>query len=587
MIDFDLEAPGLTLFQDKQLETRRSQEQAGLVDLITDFLDDPWASPVGDGNAHTLFDQYVARLTVPEGVQNENLDGGYLDLIPAGCLSDEYQERIHGLSFNQMFEEGIGKPFFERLKRLIRDSDRYDYVFIDSRTGFSDEGSISTRFLGDYRVVLTGLNNQNVIGTASFLGRTEINDREKLALVASPVPMYYEDLRRERIKNAKEHIGREAGLDDVRFVTQIPFHPILALEEDPTVRDLHDTDLFEAYETLTRTVREWAGDLPEEQIQGALKRLLEGDENARSDIWQIAAEDVSLVLTRLRFATFGFVEKDIEKARQIFDLGISIAEGSSNLEEETQFLAWASSWYSSNGYPIEAKDGYEKLAEIAKKLGHKRGIGASHENLGTVLGWLGAVKHSIDHYNKAQKIWEELDAYSDIVDVNIKIGKLLIISKSKERAVEYLERAVEQSREMDLERKEVYGLSAIGIAYAMVGRHDDAKLQLEQAKKRVHELKSDRAQASFHTDAIEAYAVMEPSEALKQIEENWAFIKEHAHPFDRTRMRVLRAGLTSDTKEAAKDAKEAMEFYQEREVDSVWSREAEEIWERMQDTKKS
>lgn len=75
---------------------------------------------------------------------------------------------------------------------------------------------------------------------------------------------------------------------------------------------------------------------------------------------------------------------------------------------------------------------------------------------------------------------------------------------------------------------------------------------------------------------------MDPSEALKWLENKWPFIEEHAHPFVRMKTRVLRARLRFDLEEniegAAEDAQAALEFCQARNVDSVWSREAGEIF---------
>ncbi len=115
MIDFDLEAPGLTHFQDEQIEEEASRQQPGLVDAIDDFLDDPWGSPIGDGETEDFFETYVSSLDVPEGVQKGEKEGT-LDLVPAGRLDDAYESLLYDLDFEEMFEEGVGRPFFERLR---------------------------------------------------------------------------------------------------------------------------------------------------------------------------------------------------------------------------------------------------------------------------------------------------------------------------------------------------------------------------------------------------------------------------------------------------------------------------------------
>ena len=141
MIDFDLEAPGLTLLQRRLQDAEATAPGPGLVELIHDFLSNPKASPLADTKNKAAFrERYVRSLPVPEKLKR--LEGGYLDLMPCGRLDATYAQRLYDIKFDQLYEEGIGQPLFQHLKKVIRDADLYDYVLIDSRTGLSDEGSI-------------------------------------------------------------------------------------------------------------------------------------------------------------------------------------------------------------------------------------------------------------------------------------------------------------------------------------------------------------------------------------------------------------------------------------------------------------
>src|SRR5437016_1288362 len=63
MIDFDLEAPGLTFLALKQLSPSPEARPSGLVELINDFLDDPPHSPLADKKNNSAFrDRYVCEL---------------------------------------------------------------------------------------------------------------------------------------------------------------------------------------------------------------------------------------------------------------------------------------------------------------------------------------------------------------------------------------------------------------------------------------------------------------------------------------------------------------------------------------------
>ena len=259
MIDFDLEAPGLTLFQRRQSGEDRASTQPGLVEMIHDFLHDPNNSPLADKENRGAFQEhYVRSISIPEHLQR--LEGGGLDLIPCGRLDKTYEKRLYDIKFDRLYAEGIGQPLFRHVKNVIKGSRLYDYVLVDSRTGLSDEGSICTNDLADHLVVLTGLNRQNVEGTARFLSKLVANDwkRGRVALVASPVPVHYEELREQRIAEAREIIERSGF--PANLAAQIPYHPRLALDEDPFEHDWSTTDLFNAYEDIVGELRKMAKD---------------------------------------------------------------------------------------------------------------------------------------------------------------------------------------------------------------------------------------------------------------------------------------------------------------------------------------
>ena len=111
MIDFDLEAPGLTLLARKELAAMPDQNSAGLVELVHDFLSDPDGSPLSDSQNQASFrDHYVCSLPIPEHVQKA--EGGCLDLMPCGRLDDTYERRLHQIQFDRLYQEGVGKPLF-------------------------------------------------------------------------------------------------------------------------------------------------------------------------------------------------------------------------------------------------------------------------------------------------------------------------------------------------------------------------------------------------------------------------------------------------------------------------------------------
>ena len=261
MIDFDLEAPGLTMLALKQLASPTQTRPAGLVDLILDVLTDPANSPLADKKNPARYVEYVCSLNIPEHLIR--MEGGKLDLMPCGRLDAGYEERLYSIDFAELYAEGIGQPLFKHLRNLIRNSKLYDYILIDSRTGFSDEGGISTRDLADHIVVLTGLNRQNINGTVRFLTRLKASGWKEgeVVFILSPIPIGYEELRAERIDYAQKEIEEKTGFK-ADFDLHIPYHPRLALDEEPFVYNWTKTDLFRAYESVCKMLQELAEDTP-------------------------------------------------------------------------------------------------------------------------------------------------------------------------------------------------------------------------------------------------------------------------------------------------------------------------------------
>jgi tetratricopeptide (TPR) repeat protein len=587
MIDFDLEAPGLTHFQDKQIEAGVSRQQPGLVDAIDAFLDDPRSSPLGEQEPSIFFDRYVSSLKVPDGVQKGEKEGT-LDLVPSGRLDADYEGRMYDLNFEEMFEEGVGRPLFERLKDLIEDSGRYDYILVDSRTGFSDEGSICTRFLGDYLMVLTGLNHQNVQGTARFLRQSNVAERdETLALVASPVPMYYEDLRARRMKKAKEHIADRADLDEVRFVTQIPYHPVLALEEDPTVRSLDGTDLFESYEDITERLRTWAGDLPKEQIERIPNLIRNGDtDEALAVFRKVTREDSEVGVQFLRRMSGILTEEYSESVVELLKEGIETAERLGDLSAEGVFLSSLSRAYIEQGEIEEAIATREEAVNVSRTLDDVSREAIDLHSLGSYYASKGDLEKGIDYQECALDLFRELhDQRREAIALG-SIGYSYLDRGNAADAIQFFEQARNLALEIDEKSLLLYALGNLGICHAIDGNEEKTSKTIERAAKITRDLDEDEYQAVFHFDRARALSHLNPRQALESLFDSWTLIQEHPNVFDRMRAHVLRARLQleveNDAEGAAEDVQKALDFYREGNVDSRWSREAEEILEKAQ-----
>src|ERR1035441_4978538 len=140
-MDFDLGAPGLS----HVLGMRKTQETAGLVDYVTEYLHSAAIPDISAFIHKTSYDR--------------------IDLIPAGCMDSDYQRRLESINWKDLYDEAFGYELIEKLKSDISAiTPEYDYVLIDSLTGYSDVGGICVNQLADAVVLLFRLNRQNVEG---------------------------------------------------------------------------------------------------------------------------------------------------------------------------------------------------------------------------------------------------------------------------------------------------------------------------------------------------------------------------------------------------------------------------------------
>jgi MinD-like ATPase involved in chromosome partitioning or flagellar assembly len=148
-IDWDLEAPGLHAYFSPFLS---DQPDVGIVDLVDDFADDISRSAL----------DYVTKLDAGESAA--------LDLLAAGRQDSTYPGKVQAIDWAAMYDRG----FAEVLERCREEwTDEYDFVLIDSRTGYADVASICTAHLPDRLVVLFTANDQSVGGAVNVAARAD------------------------------------------------------------------------------------------------------------------------------------------------------------------------------------------------------------------------------------------------------------------------------------------------------------------------------------------------------------------------------------------------------------------------------
>ena len=227
VVDFDLEAPGIPSLIPFRDPVRKHWEdpdcKGGLFDCVRYF------------RQHREFPSLKGYATEP--IRCEDFGpAGEIVIIPAGREDASYKQDLQGFDWGRFFETEKGWRFFERFREQIAfQFDDPDLVLIDARTGLTDIGGICTLLLPDKVVVLTGLNEQNLLGSKAVIddirrhsenrGETDLRDPVEIILVAGHVP------EAEELAKRKERLDRAGGLFGRSIDVVLPYVPLLSLEE--------------------------------------------------------------------------------------------------------------------------------------------------------------------------------------------------------------------------------------------------------------------------------------------------------------------------------------------------------------------
>ncbi|HDP0014249.1 TPA: hypothetical protein P5R78_001727, partial [Legionella pneumophila] len=180
VLDFDLEAPGITSYVNEIAQKNKKSidmdTRPGILEYFYDAIE------------HNCISSLKTNAITCEDL-NLKIEGK-IWFVGAGNTSDpKYSKKLGALNWAKIFEEKQGALLLENLKRQIEtEFDNPDYVFIDSRTGITETGGVCTRYLADLVVMLTSLNEQNIIGTSKIYKAFKKSNISTI-LVASNVPV--------------------------------------------------------------------------------------------------------------------------------------------------------------------------------------------------------------------------------------------------------------------------------------------------------------------------------------------------------------------------------------------------------------
>jgi tetratricopeptide (TPR) repeat protein/cellulose biosynthesis protein BcsQ len=212
VLDFDLEAPGVDVF------FKEKQAKPGLLECIAEYM---------ESGSVPRVQQFV--MEIPWNAP------GKAFLMSSGRRDQNYQSLLAKLNWKEFYAHHQGFYFVENLKGAIQVLYQPDYVLVDSRTGLTDISGICTLQLPDLVVLLFGLNEQNLIGTAQIYRTITQNTHGRsiqTLLVASPVPdvpSAFVGIREERFKRASQLLKSDPDV-------VLPYNAFMAFKEtiDPS-----------------------------------------------------------------------------------------------------------------------------------------------------------------------------------------------------------------------------------------------------------------------------------------------------------------------------------------------------------------
>ncbi|MFJ7241713.1 FxSxx-COOH system tetratricopeptide repeat protein [Streptomyces olivaceus] len=205
VIDWDLEAPDLHAYYAAFLPLPDLSVSAGVLDMFSAFA--AAARTTGDEipedlralhREHTDFERYQINL------EHEFPGGGRLHYMGPGRLDGDYANHLAAFDWAGFSTSHDGMEFLQALRSRMRASG-YDYILIDSRTGFSDGVGICTLTLPDAVVIALTMNPQAIQSARKIAERTS-NSVRPIALHV--VPMRIDPGEQERLEKQRAEARR-------------------------------------------------------------------------------------------------------------------------------------------------------------------------------------------------------------------------------------------------------------------------------------------------------------------------------------------------------------------------------------------
>ncbi|MCK9922106.1 FxSxx-COOH system tetratricopeptide repeat protein [Frankia sp. AgPm24] len=258
VVDWDLEAPGLQRYFHPFLQDPQLRSTRGVMDLIWSFTAAALSPPRTD--EEDWLAQVSSITPYAESLNWDFPDGGTIDFVCSGQHDAAYSRRLSAFDWTTFYEEHGGADFIDALAESMRSS--YDWILIDSRTGFSDTAGICTMQLPDIVVNCFTLSSQSIEGAVAVARSIAALENDRRIRIL-PVPMRVEDSERAKLERGRD-VARATFAPYLRGMdldererywgdVEIPYKPYYSYEEILAVfgdRPHQKDTLLAAYERL-------------------------------------------------------------------------------------------------------------------------------------------------------------------------------------------------------------------------------------------------------------------------------------------------------------------------------------------------
>ncbi|HYM77771.1 MAG TPA: AAA family ATPase [Candidatus Dormibacteraeota bacterium] len=342
--DFDLAAPGLQ----QVVGCSWKGDKLGFVDYVSQYR------------------ETAAVPDIKEHIHPTSIPG--LDVLPAGHLDRSYAKKLDQIRWREIYRRARGFDFIEATKKQIASLDPpYDYILIDSLTGYSDVGGICVKQLPDAVVLVFRLNQQNLSGITRIYNSImkTTSDRRRITQVIpviSPAWPFAAPEANAWIMRARR-LFKEVKLLEVSFEGGLTFgEKVISRDKRPYamtskvvgdyrrlashIRSLNSQDR----RTIFRSLDHLMTDSPEKALDSCIALVLARPQ--KSDYW----EKLVPIVSRLNMT-----EKPLaEKGKQVINKGCEA-------ENPFAFLAQAKLRTGQGALDLAFED-LSKVIELAPKL---------------------------------------------------------------------------------------------------------------------------------------------------------------------------------------------------------------------------